>query len=389
MKPKDILTNPTFCPVPWSGLMYNFDGKVKNCIRSVESLPIGNLCNDTIQDIVAGQENISRQVNIIDRMPVASCQPCYDLERGKKNFDIVSDRIFYIRELKKTPISTYTLGNFDLQTIDVRWTNLCNFACVYCGPKFSSKWASELDIYPTTPSDEQLENFKNYIFGNASKLKHVYLAGGEPLLMKQNLELLELLLEVNPEVNLRINTNLSDTDTKIFETVCKFRNVHWTVSVETLEEEYEYIRYGGSWHDFVANLTTISQLDHKITFNMLHFLLNYMSVFNCVDWLQSLGFHPNSFVIGSLLNPDYLNIRHLPETTLKQVEQEIQQRLSQKQGYLLDDSYRNMLHYINTPATKTLQDSFEQLAKLDQQRNLDSKKIFTSLYKEHYHGKTI
>ena len=43
----------------------------------------------------------------------------------------------------------------------------------------------------------------------------------------------------------------------------------------------------------------------------------------------------------------------------------------------------------STPATKNLQDSFEQLAKLDRRRNLDSKKIFTSLYKEHYHGKTI
>lgn len=274
MKPKDILTNPTFCPVPWTGLMYNFDGKVKNCIRSVEELPIGNICDEPIQDIVQGTENIQRQTNIVNYTPVASCQTCYDLERGKQNLDMISDRIFYIRELKKTPASTYKPGNFDLQTIDVRWTNLCNFACVYCGPKFSSRWSSELGIYSQTPTDEQLENFKQYIFSNAYKLKHVYLAGGEPLLMKQNLELLELLLDVNPDVNLRINTNLSSTDTKIFETVCKFRNVHWTVSVETIEEEFEYIRFGGSWTDFDTNLTTIKKLGHKITFNMLHFLLN-------------------------------------------------------------------------------------------------------------------
>lgn len=389
MNPKDILTNPTFCPMPWTGLMYNFDGKVKNCIRSVESLPIGNLCNDKIQDIVLGQENVNRQTNIVNRMPVASCQTCYDLERGKTNFDIVSDRIFYIKELKKIPTSTYTPGNFDLKTIDVRWSNLCNFACVYCGPEFSSKWTSELNVIRNTPTEEQLENFKQYIFDHVSELKHVYLAGGEPLLMKQNLELLELLLKVNPNVNLRINTNLSNVDTKVFETACKFQNVHWTISVETLNDEYEYIRYGGNWFDFMNNLTTISQLDHKITFNMLHFLLNYLSVFECVDWFRSLGFHPNSFVIGALLNPNYLNIRHLPKTTLKQVEQELQQRINQNPGYLLEDSYRNMLHYINTPADKDLQNSFEQLAKLDQRRNLDSKKIFTSLYKEHYHGKTI
>jgi len=389
MNHKDILTNPTFCPMPWAGLMYNFDGKVKNCIRSVEYLPIGNICNNTIQDIVQGVENVKRQTDIVNQTPVKSCQTCYDLEHGKQNLDMISDRVFYIRELKKIPISTYQPGNFDLRTIDVRWTNLCNFACVYCTPLYSSKWAAELNVAQNTPTDSQLEQFKQYIFDHAPKLQHVYLAGGEPLLMKQNLELLELLLKVNPNINLRINTNLSNTDTKIFETVCHFKNVHWTVSVETLADEYEYIRYGGTWNDFVENLKTIRQLDHKITFNMLHFLLNYMSVFECVDWLQSLGFHPNSFVIGAMLQPDYLNIRHLPDSTLKRVEQEILKRLNQNQGYLLDDSYRNMLHYINTPADKNLQNSFTQLAKLDQRRNLDSKKIFTALYKEHYHGKTI
>ena len=117
MNPKDILTNPTFCPMPWTGLMYNFDGKVKNCIRSVESLPIGNLCNDKIQDIVLGQENVNRQTNIVNRTPVASCQTCYDLERGKTNFDIVSDRIFYIKELKQVSLDAYKANNFDLHTI--------------------------------------------------------------------------------------------------------------------------------------------------------------------------------------------------------------------------------------------------------------------------------
>lgn len=386
MKPKDILTNPTFCPMPWTGLMYNFDGKVKNCIRSVNELPIGNICDSTIQNIVLGDENKNRQYQIINQTPVKSCQTCYDLERGKRNFDIISDRIFYIKELKDTSLDFYKVGNFDLKTIDVRWSNLCNFACVYCTPMFSSKWCSELSVRLPTPTEEQVEQFKTYIFDHAATLRHVYLAGGEPLLMKQNQELLELLLKVNPGVNLRINTNLSKIDTYVFETVCKFKNVHWTVSAETIENEYEYIRYGGVWKDFVENLTTIRQLDHKITFNMLHFLLNYMSIFDFVDWATSKGFHPNSFVIGAMLQPDYLNVRHLPTSTLAKIEQELQTRISQNPGYLLEDSYRNMLHYINTPSTKNLKNSFEQIALLDQRRNLDSKKIFTSLYKEHYHG---
>jgi len=74
---------------------------------------------------------------------------------------------------------------FDLHTVDVRWTNLCNFACVYCGPEFSSKWESDLEFPIVRPGVDRKEKFKNYIFEHAAQLKHVYLAGGEPLLMKR------------------------------------------------------------------------------------------------------------------------------------------------------------------------------------------------------------
>jgi uncharacterized Fe-S cluster-containing radical SAM superfamily protein len=384
-----MLTNPYFCPIPWTGLMYNFDGKVKNCIRSVETMPIGNIQDSPIDQIVLGNENINRQSSIMNQTPVPSCQTCYDLERGKKGFDIISDRVFYIRELRHAPSSTYQLGNFDLQTTDVRWSNLCNFACVYCGPEFSSKWSDELKIQPITPTNDQRDKFKQYIYQHAPNLQHVYLAGGEPLLMKENLELLQ---KLNPEVQLRINTNLSKVDTQVFEEICKFKNVHWTISVETIENEFEYIRHGGKWIDFLDNLKTIKKLNHKITFNMLYFLLNYDSIFECVDYFKRIGFHNNSFVIGALLNPLYLNVRHLPENVLQLIKDKLQNSINEAPGYLLEDSYRNLLHHIQQPFDKNLNDSFAKLEKLDQRRNLDSSKIFKDLYKLREgsnYGKTI
>lgn len=374
MTPKDMLTNPYFCPMPWAGLMYNFDGEVKNCIRSAG--PLGNIKDQPIGQILV-DNNINRQTQIINKQPVPTCHTCYDLERGKKGFDIISDRIFYIREIKNKP-EVYNTGNFDLQTVDVRWTNVCNFACVYCGPQFSSKWCDELKIYPQQPSEQQLDDFKNYVYDRAGQFKHVYLAGGEPLLMKENLTLLE---KLTPDTHIRINTNLSKVDTRVFDAVCEFPNVHWTLSVESMGDEFEYIRYGGTWSDFLDNLAKIKKLDHKISFNMLHFLLNYDSVFDCVDFLKDLGFHNNSFVIGALINPDYLNIRNLPTEVLDSVKSKLQSRINQKPGYLLEDSYKNMLHYIDTPADKNLTLSFEQLSILDKRRNLDSRKIFTDLYK--------
>jgi sulfatase maturation enzyme AslB (radical SAM superfamily) len=379
MTPKDVLTNKTFCPMPWTGLMYNFDGKVKNCIRSDEKTGLlGNIKETPIEKILLGPANVTKQKNITAHAPAAGCHTCYDLEHGKTGLDIISDRIFYIKELKKVPIDTYKINNFDLQTIDVRWTNLCNFACVYCSEQFSGKWANELKIKIETPADKQLSEFREYIYRHAKQLKHVYLAGGEPLLMKENLELLQ---ELNPDVNLRINTNLSKVDTGVFDAICKFKNVHWTVSVETIEEEFEYIRFGGRWADFLENLTTISKLDHKISFNMLWFLLNYDSVFGCVTYLKDLGFHNNNFIIGALLTPDYLNIRHLPENVLNSLKLKLQLEINENPGHLLEDSYRNMLHYIMQPIEKNLTNSFEQLAVMDQRRGIDSSIIFKDLYK--------
>jgi MoaA/NifB/PqqE/SkfB family radical SAM enzyme len=378
MTPKDLLTNRAFCPMPWTGLMYNFDGTVKNCIRSSNS--IGNIKDQPANEIVTNMTNQDTQFRMLQGRPGTRCHPCYELETDRRSFDIISDRVFYIRELKSVPLDTYRVGNHDLHTIDIRWTNLCNFACVYCYPQFSSRWSDELNVVHQVPTKQQVEQFKQYIFDHADQLKHVYMAGGEPLLMRENLELLELLQKINPEVNLRINTNLSKTDTKVFDKICEFKNVHWTVSIESQEQEFEYIRYGARWEDFLENLEVIRKSDHKITFNMLHFLLNYRSIFDCVDWLKGLGFHNNSFVIGALITPEYLNIRHLPKNVLHSIKQELQDRISEQPGYLLENGYKNMLTYIDQPIKQDLPEAMKQLSIMDQRRNLDSKKIFKDLY---------
>jgi MoaA/NifB/PqqE/SkfB family radical SAM enzyme len=385
MNSKEYLTNRAFCPVPWTSIMYNFDGTVKNCIRSAG--PIGNIRDSDIEQILGNDHLIKADMQAGQKF--ARCNPCYNLEQEENNFNIISDRVFYLKELRDVDSTLYDTMNFALHTVDIRWSNLCNFACVYCNPEFSSKWASEHGVIMLTPVDQQVEKFKQYIFKHAPQLKHVYLAGGEPLLMKENLEFLSLLKKVNPDVNLRVNTNLSKMDTRIFELICEFKNVHWIVSVETIEAEYEYIRHGGVWQNFVDNLQIIKQLDHKISFNMLHFLLNYHSIFDCVDYLSVQGFHNNSFIIGALTEPAYLNIRHLPDSVLNSVKKMLADRISEHPGYLLENGYQNMLTHLNQAFAKDLTGSFEQLSLLDQRRKLDSRTIFKDLYKEENHGKTI
>ncbi len=375
MTPKDILTNPNFCPMPWLGVMYNFDGTVKNCIRSSE--PLGNIKHHSIDWLLTQGKNLERQQHIVDRESVASCSTCKDLEVGTTGYNIVSDRVFYIRELKSQNPTVYTPGQHQLRAIDIRWSNLCNFACVYCSPEYSSRWAQELGVNLEPPNAQQQQQFSKWILDQAPQLRHVYLAGGEPLLMKQNLELLDRL---DPEVNIRINTNLSKVDTKVFEKICEFSNVHWTISVESMHAEFEYIRYGAKWQDFVDNLEHVSGLGHRVTFNMLYFMLNHFSLFDCVDWLMSKGFHANSFVINAFDDPGFFDIRHLPHSVLHLVQQEIDRRIQARPGFLLENSLNNILKHLARPIDQDFETWISQLAMMDQRRGVDSKSIFTQLY---------
>ena len=99
-----------------------------------------------------------------------------------------------------------------------------------------------------------------------------------------------------------------------------------------------------------------------------------------------MGFHNNCFIIGALLEPDYLNIRHLPDNVLNLVKKLLEEKINESPGFLLENGYRNILQYINVPAKKDLVNSFEQIKIMDTRRNLDSKKIFKDLYKENNHG---
>jgi MoaA/NifB/PqqE/SkfB family radical SAM enzyme len=204
--------------------------------------------------------------------------------------------------------------------------------------------------------------------------------------MKENEEFLKLLLEKNPNVHIRVNTNLSKTGTKVFDLLCQFKNVHWTVSVESINDEFEYIRYGGIWEDFLTNLDIISKLEHKLTFNMVWCLFNFRSIFDCIEFFQKKGFHNNSFIITALYGPEWIDSRQLPESVLQSIKELTQAKINQKPGFLLEDGYNNIIKHINKPFKKNLEDSFMRIRELDKRRNLDSSKIFNELYNI-YQGK--
>ena len=380
MDVKEYFTNRSFCPLPWTGFFVQADGKVANCVMSKER--IGDLKTHTIREILDSPKNREIKAAMLRGEKHKSCQGCYKLEENSNAIEgINSSRLYYLKELKYVPMDTYgSIGNFDLHHVDLRWQNTCNQSCVYCYPEYSSKWEQELGVRVPRPPEYLKADMKKLVFDNVKQLKNVYLAGGEPLLMTENEEFLDLLANENPEVSIRINTNLSKTNTKVFNKLAQFKNVHWTVSVESINQEFEYIRYGGDWFDFSENLDSISKLDHKITFNMLWLTLNHTSIFDCVDYLRYLGFTPNSFVIGPMTAPNQFDIRQLPSKTLKLLERILLDRLAKKDGYLLENSYGTMLKHLQSPFESNPSEALAYINTLDKRRKLDSKRLFPAVH---------
>lgn len=377
MRTKDMMRNKSFCALPWTGFIVEQDGNVKNCVLAQESL--GNINDRDIKDIMEGEVNTKIKKQMLADLKPKSCAGCHKLEQDKNRFDIISQRLYYLKELQQVNQDLYDrLEDFELHTVDLRWTNQCNQACVYCGPRNSTMWAKEVGERPMM-TQEAKTKLKDYVYANVANLKNVYLAGGEPTLMNENIEFLTLLLEKNPSVTLRVNTNLSNTETKVAKLIRQFENVHWTVSVEATGDRYNYIRFGGDWQNFTQNLKTIMGTEHKISFNMLYLVLNWRELFNCIDYLKTLGFHDNSFVVGPLTGPTYLDLRNLPDHKLEWVRSEITKRLEHS-SYLLKDGYLNLLQHMDLPFAKDLEATKSKLKSLDIRRNIDSRLIIPELY---------
>ena len=105
-----------------------------------------------------------------------------------------------------------------------------------------------------------------------------------------------------------------------------------------------------------------------------------MSIFQCIDYLSGLGFHPNSFIVGPLTGPLTLNIRQLPDEMLLLVRNELTARINQRPGFLLENGLINLSKYLEQPFSRDTKQLFEYLNRLDNKRNLDSTKIFKDIY---------
>ena len=190
------LKSKSLCPLPFAGIYIEPSGDVKCC--SISKQTLGNIHSQSIEELINGDtaKNIRRQM-LEGEFP-ENCFECYNKEKNFKNINLnqISNRLYHVGKLGTAPFKLYdNENNFELQQLDVRWRNTCNGACVYCGPELSSRWAQELNDTKRMTKDA-MERSIGYVYDHIDTVKTLYLCGGEPMMMKENVKLLEVITEI-------------------------------------------------------------------------------------------------------------------------------------------------------------------------------------------------
>jgi len=287
-----------FCAAPWRGLHVQVDGGISMCCAG--GFKLGNINTDTIESALASDR--AKQVRESmkqGKLPEDYCKLCINAK---------SNGLHNEQDWHNSLNEDFEIDNANNEyqypvIFDARWNNTCNSACVYCGPFFSSKWASTLSSHGQKPNKDNKDKIKTFFLARSDRLKTVAMVGGEPLLMKENADLLDF---IPPHVKIDIISNFSTdvTKSKVFEKLLQRQKVNWHVSLENIGERYEYVRQGSRWQTLIDNLKILGKEvrnppeknDHEIQFMSLFHLLNATNLCEYKEFAkEAISFFPHKF----------------------------------------------------------------------------------------------
>lgn len=347
-----------FCAAPWSGLSLDPDGDGKVCCINLARTPIKNF-----NEVNSNPVFIDIRTAVINDEQHPSCKSCWDREA---NGDVNSRRSMYQYDDFFHDLNSP--NSFQLEHLDLRWSNTCNLNCVYCNPMLSSRWADlrnitqKFKVFPTV-TDNDLDN-----------LKFLQLAGGEPLLIKENFELLERLLNINPNIKIELTTNLTSIrNNKIYQLLKQFTNVTVIVSFESTGRQFEYIRNGAIWSEFRSNLEQLSIDFLNIQVNMVYFPLSSVDIINAITVALEYTSSENIFIVGQSGGHgfDFVGQHALQLINQKNIE------YSKQLPSVLNSRLLIQIQLANTQRTTTHLPLYEEF---DQLTNQNHRLIFSELY---------
>jgi radical SAM protein with 4Fe4S-binding SPASM domain len=273
--------NDKLCAVPWMHLNFEPNGKVVPCcLTSYHNYFAGDLNKQSIEEIWNSDNMKTLRKQMVNGEEPKICSTCFDRERVTGE----SGRIYHNREFPKVieiipeitePDGTCT--TMELKYWDFRFSNLCNFKCRSCGPRYSSAWVPDAKKLGYTDQEkvwsiEAVDDKTNFDFlkDQIQHVEKIYFAGGEPLLMPEHWQTLDMLVENKRfDVRLSYNTNCS-TFTYGKKNVLdywrqwEFGKLEVWPSIDEIGARAELIRSGTVWSKVEENLKDLTQLDNVI-----------------------------------------------------------------------------------------------------------------------------
>lgn len=260
--------------------------------------------------------------NILEGKLSSDCRNCWNSEEQTGSSERTISLLNVDTDSLKYFIET---GQSNSYHIRIKFSNLCNLACRTCSPAFSSKYAQTHQL--TVPSNlSQDIGFDSEIWDSITAgivgacrthdLVSITLLGGESLIQPGAINLIDWLIDQQLSVSLNITTNLTNLNTQLVDRLQYFNQVSIFASIDSVDKNYEYLRWPAKFETIISNLKRIQQLKNTLlTIQPVWSLNNIFYIVDFLDWWFS-WFQSNQEVpIRNVVmtRPHYMTIQNLPK----------------------------------------------------------------------------
>lgn len=339
MNKQELLESKHFCILPFVHACVWTDGRVIPCCINQDQV-LGNARTQPLNEIFSNSNivlsEIRKEMLTGPELP-KSCYRCAQPEEqyGANSYRYFSNKHYghLIDNLEFDENNNLVENKISLW--DVRFSNLCNLKCRTCDSVNSSKIAEEerTKLGKTIPVLQQAfddnASFFEFFKKNIDHIEEIYFCGGEPLLLEEHYQILDLLVENKKfDTVLRYNTNCTKLSFKGKNVVDDywplFKIIRLSASLDAGWEQLSYIRHGTNWETILNNLKAVKEKCPHVfiqlcpTIGILNaFCIKRLHVFLAKEQIINV----NDVYFNILNYPNYYSLTALPKSKKQEVEQ--------------------------------------------------------------------
>jgi sulfatase maturation enzyme AslB (radical SAM superfamily) len=246
----------------------------------------------------------------------------------------------------------------DIDFVDYRASNICNFKCRSCNPEFSHGIAQEVKTHPKlekffksidSKSVAVTDTNQEWILNNLSQLNRLMLTGGEPTVMPGIKEIInEVATNHADRINILITTNGSFTDVFWKDITKKIKNLHWTVSIDAIGDAAAIVRHGTDWSQVESNVNWLAEHSTSLNINTVISNLNVLQLMPVLKFVRDIQKHRlcrHQFF--KISRPNWLAADNWPPELIPRIKQYLDQCLSQDLDTEQNQTISALLEQIN------------------------------------------